>query len=387
MRIKGNGAKPNGAAPFKFKKLTRVLHRWLGLTLGLIISIIGLTGTLYVFQPELTAWFYSDLYGAGLDNSGADYYNTAAIIAKAEKEMGKKVEMIQFPERELKTYMLRFKGDKSWHFFHPVTGAYLGSMDERRGAFDIILKAHRFLLMGDTGKYVNAVSTIFFALFIITSGVYMWYPKKKNLSKGFRIRKGEKINHDLHKVMGIVFTIPLLISAITGLYFTFPEFYRNAAGLMTGKEAEAKRDKQGLVSNISGDNPLDIYAAIKIMDANFTSYKKRRLTMPKNNKGTIYLSYMDEYGIPSGSRKRPYMYIDQYTGAPVEIYDPQTANITDSILNNWFAAFHFGEAGGITHRIILFLMGLMPATLYVTGIVIWLKARKKKKTKSLPTRS
>ncbi|HEX2984972.1 MAG TPA: PepSY-associated TM helix domain-containing protein, partial [Ignavibacteriales bacterium] len=200
------------------RKLLRKIHRYLGLTLGLIISVIGLTGSLYVFQPELTSLFYSDLYRVRNGNSGADY-NTADVIRSAETKFGKKIRMLQFPERELETFVLQLEKDKRWHFFDPYTAEYLGSMDERRGAFDIILKAHRTLFMEETGKYINAVSVIFFALFIISSGVYMWYPKNRNWSKAFRIRtkgKGRKLNHDLHKVSGIIFTVPLLIAAITG---------------------------------------------------------------------------------------------------------------------------------------------------------------------------
>lgn len=329
--------------------------------------------------------FYSDLYRVKTKDSGADY-NTEEVIRKAETMFNKKIAMLQFPERELETFVLRFDKDKRWHFFNPYTAEYLGSLDERRGAFDIILKAHRTLFMEDTGKYINAVSVILFALFIISSGVYMWYPKNRNWSKGFRIRVKEsvrKFNHDLHKVSGIIFTIPLLIAAITGLFFTFPEFYRNTLSFITGEEAKAKRDKN-ILSAPSNTEAMDIYTAFKIMDANFSEYNKRRLTMPKDEKGTIYLSYTDADGIPAGPRKRPYMYIDQYTGKPIEVYDPAKANITDSILNNWFAALHFGEAGGITMRIILFFAGLMPATLYITGIIIWLKPRKKQKQKSLP---
>ncbi|HEX3073423.1 MAG TPA: PepSY-associated TM helix domain-containing protein, partial [Ignavibacteriales bacterium] len=367
------------------RKLLRKIHRYLGLTLGLIISVIGLTGSLYVFQPELTSLFYSDLYRVRNGNSGADY-NTADVIRSAETKFGKKIRMLQFPERELETFVLQLEKDKRWHFFDPYTAEYLGSMDERRGAFDIILKAHRTLFMEETGKYINAVSVIFFALFIISSGVYMWYPKNRNWSKAFRIRtkeKGRKFNHDLHKVSGIVFTIPLLIAAITGLFFTFPEFYRNTLSFITGEEAKAKRDKN-ILSAPSNGEALDVYAAFKIMDNNFKNYKKRRLTMPKSGKGTIYLSYTDAEGIPAGPRKRPYMYIDQYSGKSVEIYDPAKTNITDSILNNWFAALHFGEAGGIAMRIVLFFAGLMPVTLYITGIKIWLKPKKKHKELNLP---
>lgn len=42
-----------------FKKLTGTLHLWLGLGLGLVVLLSYLPAAVYVFEPELTDWYYA----------------------------------------------------------------------------------------------------------------------------------------------------------------------------------------------------------------------------------------------------------------------------------------------------------------------------------------
>ena len=44
---------PNKNKPRLFKKWTGKLHLWLGLSVGLIIFIVSITGTLFVFKDEV----------------------------------------------------------------------------------------------------------------------------------------------------------------------------------------------------------------------------------------------------------------------------------------------------------------------------------------------
>ncbi|WP_146032853.1 PepSY domain-containing protein, partial [Arenibacter sp. NBRC 103722] len=49
------------ASLITFNRIIRNLHLWLGLTCGLIASISGLTGSLYIWQPELSAMLNPEL--------------------------------------------------------------------------------------------------------------------------------------------------------------------------------------------------------------------------------------------------------------------------------------------------------------------------------------
>ena len=37
-----------------FRKIIRIIHRWLGLTSGLVVFVIAFTGAMIVFEPEIS---------------------------------------------------------------------------------------------------------------------------------------------------------------------------------------------------------------------------------------------------------------------------------------------------------------------------------------------
>jgi len=45
---------------FSLKKLLRKIHLWLGLTSGIIVFIIAITGAIYVFNEDISATIYKD---------------------------------------------------------------------------------------------------------------------------------------------------------------------------------------------------------------------------------------------------------------------------------------------------------------------------------------
>lgn len=36
------------------RKITRIIHRWLGITSGLVVFVIAFTGAMIVFEPEIS---------------------------------------------------------------------------------------------------------------------------------------------------------------------------------------------------------------------------------------------------------------------------------------------------------------------------------------------
>ncbi len=58
--------------------------------------------------------------------------------------------------------------------------------------------------------------------------------------------------------------------------------------------------------------------------------------------------------------------------------DPERARGGDKFLS-WLFPLHTGEAFGVGGRIFISLFGFVPLAFFVTGLVIWLKLRKKTK--------
>jgi len=90
-----------------------------------------------------------------------------------------------------------------------------------------MLSLHRWLLGGDTGKLIVGICTLLF-LFILITGIILWWPKTKNiLLHRLKIKSNggwKRLNHDLHIVLGFYCAIFLFLFAFTGLAGSFSWF-------------------------------------------------------------------------------------------------------------------------------------------------------------------
>ena len=75
--------------------------------------------------------------------------------------------------------------------------------------------------------------------------------------------------------------------------------------------------------------------------------------------------------------------VDQYTGRILQIQDPHEFTAGERFLE-WQFPLHTGEAFGDAGRVLIFVMGFVPALLYLTGVIRWLQ---KRRARSRPRRS
>ncbi|MBF8963031.1 PepSY domain-containing protein [Pontibacter sp. FD36] len=364
------------------RKFLLQLHLWIGLTAGAVLAFVGLTGSLYVFQPELTVALYPDHYKSS--QPGTAPVDVRLVIRNAEKEFGASVTSIFFPVRELENYIVKVKGNKQFLFFDAATGNYVGQLEKRRGVMDTVLDLHRHLTMGDTGALITGLSALLLAFVLLTTGLYLWMPRKKrNLKDGLRLKANasfKRRNFDLHNVFGFYFSVPLFLAAVTGVYFGFQEKTQTVVDKLTlAKEPTPYVKALQSAYPADGTAPLTVFQALDRMDALYPSYVRRTLTLAPDSLGTLNMTYLASSDLEAGSQDRPMVYLNQYTGDVVYDYNPHTAPLGRQLTRNWFVPIHFGEIGGWITRILWFFLGLMPALLWVTGIVMWRGKSKKKK--------
>ncbi|MCP2044662.1 PepSY domain-containing protein [Pontibacter sp. HSC-36F09] len=363
------------------RKFLLQLHLWVGLTAGAVLAFMGLTGSLYVFQPELTVALYPEHYKSS--NPEAIPVEVRLVVKNAEEQFGGQVTNIFFPVRELENYIFKVKGNKQFQFFDAATGNYIGQLEKRRGAMDTVLDLHRHLAMGETGAMITRISALLLAFVLLSTGLYLWMPRKmKNLRDKLRLKPNasfKRRNFDLHNVFGFYFSIPLFLAAITGAYFGFQEQTQAVVDKLTLAKEPTPYVKALRSSFLRGAAPLTVYQALDRMDALYPGYVPRTLVMAPDSAATLNLTFLASSELEAGPQYRPMVYLDQYTGATVYDYNPHTAPTGTQLTRNWFVPTHFGEIGGWITRILWFFLGLVPATLWVTGIVMWWGKSKKKR--------
>lgn len=353
-----------------FNTTIRKIHLWLGLTCGLIASFSGLTGSLYVWQPEITAALNPELLQVeNIENiKDATILKSAVSLIETHND---RIDKIFLPYREQQTIAIQFKNGKT-NYYHPVTSESLGGKSTSILFFENLLNLHRTLGIPQIGKYIIGTSAIIFFLILITSGIYIWWKAyANNLKKGFKIKwkaKKKKFNFDLHKALGIYFFFPLLIIAFTGSYFTYSSVYKSALKVFDSPDAHLINQQKN--NNFSSLNETLLNSK--------EEYALRAIYFPIDKTGTYRMRYIKDSFIKAGYRKTKEVGINE-KGEITTLSDFRFDSNSNRIAAQFYP-IHIGEIAGVFGRILVFISGMIPLVLLITGFRMYrLKRRKSKK--------
>jgi uncharacterized iron-regulated membrane protein len=380
----------------RFRKVIGQIHLWLGLVTGLVVLIVSITGCLFVFQKEISDLIHRETFFVKPPVSAVKLpYST--LLKKAEQALGQD-RPVNFSTTykdkehawEFMTYKagdpkaLTYFGSIDFYesvFINPYTGAVIGLHDYKYDFFNIVKFIHWSLLLNDTyGQNIVGYSTLIFVFMLIT-GMIMWWPKKwskTNINKSFKIKWKagfKRVVYDLHNVSGFYVMLITLILALTGMVFAFKWFqttvYAVASGSVTPPEIKQVKSKPAL----SASYPVDI------------AFNKAKVLLPASDRinvspaagadGVIYI-----YGIQG---KETYYHadalqFDQYSGKLLYRRNYEEQNAGEKLIGMNYD-IHVGAILGLPGKIIAFIASLVAASLPVTGFMIWLNRKKKKKKK------
>lgn len=329
----------------------------MGLISGLVATVSGLSGSLYVWQPEITAALNPKILKTDHESGETTIHSSAWFL---HETYGDSLAYMTLPYREQQTIQVALNNGE-FLYFHPQTRELLGKKTFSIVFFEGLLHFHRTLFIPRYGKYVMGGSTVLFFTLLLTSGVYLWWKRHKSkLKKGFFIslkKNSRFLNYDLHKVFGIVFLIPLLIMAFTGSYFTFIPMYKSLFSLVdnpihaseiTGELIRASVDPDSILRVPTGDG-----------------YKLRAVYFPQDQQDNYRFRYIRERGIGSGLRKTKELIIDQ--NHKVKFYSGYDKSIRSEKIAAQVYPIHIGEIIGTWGRFLVFITGFIPALLFITG--------------------
>ncbi|MCW4469727.1 PepSY domain-containing protein [Flavobacterium sp. MFBS3-15] len=361
-----------------FKKKIRFIHKWLGLTSGLIVFIVSITGCIYCFHDEIKdmtrEWRTVE--------AEAKPYIAPSVLQKKAKELYPDViqSMVIYGGEARPAFVYGVKGEDGYFiYFNPYSGKFMHAENLEEDFFHIVEHIHLYLLLPpEIGKHIVGVATIIF-IFLLITGIIQWWPKKKKqLKDRLQVKwsaKWRRVNYDWHNVSGFYISIVALVIAATGLTFTY-EWMGDAMyyGGNLGRNYPEERAEPVI------DTTLTQKDAQNVMDKAFAQTLKLAPTRgmyfvwdqgPKN--AIIAGSYPNalEYHHQSNLQFHP------VTGELVKelMYDDKSAGMKLQEMNY---GLHTGQYFGLTGKIIVFIASLIAAALPVTGIVIWWGRRNKK---------
>ncbi|MDR6984993.1 putative iron-regulated membrane protein [Rheinheimera pacifica] len=362
----------------------RKLHLITALLSGIVVSIVGITGSLYVFEPELTAWLQRDYYQPAL--SARPFTDDSAIAAFIETQTGQRLQTLQWPVRSRQTYAFKLFGDSNWYYFDQSSGA----ISQNKGAFnhpffELVYNIHANLLLGEPGRYITATASLLFALSSVLLGLYLWWPRRLTRWRhALKIHRGnaKRFNFELHSVSGALFAIPLFIMAITGTYFLYTAPLQKVLDVLTlSAPAPADPWQQKYQFSIPQQPMLSAAEVVQHMAQHYPQLYPRNIWFAEHSDDALVWGYQNSLSLHSGPRRRAFIHANPFTGEVLSSYDPATLPRGAALASAWLIPLHFGEFGGIITRILWFIGGFLPLLLFITGIKMWLNRRRKTSTK------
>ncbi len=203
--------------------LYRMLWRWhfyAGLICIPFVIWLALTGTIYLFRPQIDAWVDRDM--AVLQRTNTPATQQAIVNAATAAVPGSIFAGIMLAEQpdQAARVLVSDKGARTRVYVHPDTLAILKTVDEG-GTWDRwIFKLHGELMMGTAGSIMVELAASW-AIVMVVTGLYLWWPRNARGLAGViypRIGQGAKrFWRDIHAVTGVwvsAFALFLLASGM-----------------------------------------------------------------------------------------------------------------------------------------------------------------------------
>lgn len=361
-----------------FKKFTFQLHKILGLSTGLVVFIVSITGCCWAFKDEIES-----LYD---DYKKVKPQYTAVLTPTEAKELAKEifpnntVHGTLFKKEDDAIEVIFYDAEPEFYqsvFLNPYSGKVIQVDNHLSGFFAFVLKGHmRLWLPKAIGEQIVGASILIFILIII-SGFILWLPKKRKYLKQrlkFDWKKAtrwKRKNFDLHTVIGFYVCSLAVILAFTGSMISYNwlkyAVYKSTAGEKNMRFIIPKN--QSKIGETENKIPMD-YLILKL-SKELPNAESFELHYPKTENQSIYVEVSNSKGLYYDS---DYRFFDQNTLKEIEtpsIYGKyENAKIADKILRMNYD-IHIGAIGGITGKIIAFLVSLLTASLPITGALLW----------------
>lgn len=196
---------PRGATTTGLRPTLLWVHRWLGLTAGLLFTAVAFSGSLLLFQPQFFKWAHGEMIPDGLaqvPGSIDAWVKHARKVAPA----GGEIVILWRPHVSHNVSdagMAIFSGLEpgglgnmgfAGVLIAPATGRVLGTFDVDRSPAYAPLFLHRDLWSGETGRAVSGIMAIA-SLFSLVMGVYLWWPQRSRVLRNYRRDLGERRCH------------------------------------------------------------------------------------------------------------------------------------------------------------------------------------------------
>lgn len=342
------------------------LHRWLGLSLGLAVALVALTGASLVVLKPLDERLHPALFAAA--TPGAAAASLDAVRQAVVQRYGPRAGFTLRPPRKPGD-TFRVRVSEPWQgtaYVDPSTARILGQRGEMEGVVNFLFALHSSLLLGDAGKALLAMMALSYLLLLAT-GLVLWWPR--NLRQAWRMRidgGATRWLFDLHRVAGSLLGALIAVSVASGAYMAWKPLSR-------------------LVTTLSGDAPARSPAMAPVPGAAASLQAMARTAQalfpqaaigyvqlpPQPSRPVRFRMKLPDDPHPNGLTS---VWFHPVTGAvlAVQRWSQLDAGTKG---NAYIYPLHTGELGGAAHEALNAASGFALFGLSLTGTWLWWRRR------------
>jgi len=378
------------------------VHWFVGITVGIVIALVGATGAILSFEPEILHALNRDVRTVA--EASGELLSPAELLARLQaadptrrvaslavwSDTSRAARVTYAPEeapRESKGAPLP-RGDV--RYVDPRTGRVTEAKGDRGEAFFRTTRSlHRWLIADrlgdrDLGRKIIGAATIVL-VFLTVSGLYLRWPRGR--ARNWRAwltfdprLKGRTFLWHLHAISGTWILIAYLVMSLTGLQWSY-EWYRNGLIHLSGAQPVRPRGEPVIESAdwqpVQRDRAtLETVWTAFVDELCADRYQMATIELPAAPAETLSIRYLD----PEPRHERAYNSVEvRSADGAIESHTRYAdKRFGDRLMASIFplhSGRYFGMAG-----VIVFMMASLAMPLFaITGWMLYLARRRRKR--------
>lgn len=333
------------------------VHKWIGISLAILIIPLSLTGSALVWDGWLDHQINPQRYDVSTSEarlSPGQY----ADAARTRAGPGDRLTAIRYPEGgegavvASLTQARRGAGppQRMNVWLDPGTGQVLDSDGANSGLIRIFHNLHGNLMIPGWGRTIVGWIGLFMFISCLT-GIWLWWPIGGSFRRGFRWKRQNSTNANIHHVVGFWIMVPLAMLSFTGVWIAFPAMFGGGGAPRPAPAMPLAETRLAPEAALAAAQPLAGTARLS------------SIAWPTDRAPDWKLAF----------ERAGEVAVNDATGqasAPERRAGPQRP-----LMRRW----HDGTGMGPVWQTIIFLGGIIPAILSITGLVMWWRSRGWKK--------
>jgi len=346
------------------------VHKWIGLLLAVLIIPVSLTGSALVWHDWLDEAINPQRYLVSSPTPARDP-GAYASAAQAALAPGERIASIRYPEHgggPVVVSATRASAPgagggppaRTSVWLDPGTARVLDKASSNAGLVRVFHMLHGSLMVPGWGRTIVGWVGVFMFCSCLT-GIWLWWPATGSVSRGFRWRRQNSTNANIHHLLGFWVLLPLAMLSFTGFWISFPSVFGAFEASQPRSGAQGDRARAG--------RALPLEQTATTVDSALAASRRHAtgaltgITWPTDQQPTWKIAYAR----PGGPAE---VAVDDSTGAVTPPRPPRPE--TNARL---MRRLHDGTGMGAVWQIVIFVGGIVPAALSITGIVMWLRSR------------